>query len=254
MTARSETPWQYRLALIKSKCIYQYFPGRMRAMKALYGSLLGAGDLCFDLGSHIGNRVDALRSLGCRVIAVEPQPFLASYLRRRFALDSDVVVDERAVSEATGNATLHWSPQHLTVSSLDPGWVESLRAVREHDIAFTESQEVKTATIGALIDDYGTPRYCKIDVEGADLAVIRSLPVALDIVSFEHLPHRLDATAASLAALGELAEYRYNYFPRESHRFRMPVLASAAELLRELAGIAGRGWSCDVFAVRQGGV
>lgn len=253
VSERNQAPWRCRLALLKSKCIYQYVPGRLRAMKAFYGSMLGAGDLCFDLGSHVGNRVDALTSLSCRVVAVEPHPFLARYLRRRFAGNHDVVVDDRAVSDQPGEATLHWSPQHLTVSSLEPGWVDSLQAVRSHNIAFTESQTVKTVTIGELIREHGEPRYCKIDIEGVDLAVIRTLATPIRILSFEHLPHRFEATAGSLAALGSLAEYRYNYFVRESHRFRMPAPASADDLLRELRAIADRAWSCDLFAFRQGG-
>ena len=100
----------------------------------------------------------------------------------------DVVVDERGVSDEPGAATLHWSPRYLTVSSLKPDWVDSLQAVRSHNIAFTESQTVAIATIGELIREYGAPRYCKIDIEGLDLAVIRSLPMPLGIVSFEHLP------------------------------------------------------------------
>jgi FkbM family methyltransferase len=253
VNAPAEIPWRYRFALLKSKCIYQYVPGRLRAMKALYGSIVTTGDLCFDLGSHIGNRVDVLTSLSCKVVALEPHPFLASYLRRRFSNNRDVVVDERAVSDKPGEATLHWSPRHLTVSSLEPGWVDSLRALRAHNIAFTESKTVQTVTIGELIRQHGAPRYCKIDIEGADLTVIRSLPIPISVVSFEHLPHRLDATTASLAAFGSLASYRFNYFIRESHRFRLPAPVSAQDLLRELRGIADRGWSCDVFAFRQEG-
>jgi FkbM family methyltransferase len=252
VTGLTETPWRYRLALLKSKCMYQYVPGRFRAMKALYGSMLSAGDLCFDLGSHIGNRVDVLTSLSCKVVAVEPHPFLASYLRRRFSRNRDVLIDERAVSAESGEAALHWSPRFLTVSSLEPGWVDSLQALRAHNIAFTESQTVEITTISELIRRYGAPRYCKIDIEGSDLAVIRSLPIPISVVSFEHLPHRFDATGASLDALSELADYRYNYFVRESHRFRVPAAVSAEVLLRELRGIADRGWACDVFAFKQG--
>jgi FkbM family methyltransferase len=249
----THTRWQYRLALFKSKCMYQYVPGRFRAMKTLYGSMVSAGELCFDLGSHIGNRADVLTSLSCRVVAVEPHPFLAAYLRRRFSGNRDVVVDERAVSDEAGEATLHWSPQYLTVSSLASDWVDSLKALRSHGIAFTESRTVATTTLGELIREYGEPRYCKIDIEGSDLAVIRSMPMAIGVVSFEHLPHRFDATAACVAALGERADYRYNYFIRESHRFRLPAPVAAELLLRELRGIAARGWSCDVFAFRQVG-
>lgn len=232
--------------------MYRYFPGRLRAMKALYGSMLSAGDLCFDLGSHIGNRVDVFTSLSCKVVAVEPHPLLARYLRRRFSASRDIVVVEQGVSDESGEATLHWSPKFLTVSSLKPDWVDSLQALRSHNIVFTESQAVETTTIGELIREYGVPRYCKIDIEGFDLAVIRSMPIPISIVSFEHLPHRFDDTAASLAALGQLADYRYNFFVRESHRFRALAPLSSQELLRELRGIAGRGWACDVFAFRQG--
>jgi FkbM family methyltransferase len=231
--------------------MYRYVPGRYRAMRTLYGSILSAGDLCFDLGSHIGNRVDVLTSLSCRVVAVEPHPFLASYLRRRFAGNPGVIVDGRAVSHESGQATLHWSPRHLTVSSLASDWVDSLQAVRSHGISFTESQTVTTTTIGDLIETYGKPRYCKIDIEGADAAVIGSLRVPIDAVSFEHLPHRFDATSASVAALGALSDYRYNYFVRETHRFRMAEPVAAPQLLRELHGSSKRGCSCDVFGFRH---
>lgn len=243
--------WRYRLALLKSKCVYQFVPGRLRAMRALYGSMLSPGDLCFDLGSHVGSRVDALTSLSCRVVAVEPHPFLASYLRRRFAANVAVTVVERAVSDEVGLATLHWSPQYLTVSSLEPGWVDALQALRPHNIVFTGSQAVATTTVGALIDEFGQPRYCKIDIEGAEVEAIRSLRVPIDIVSFEHLPHRFDATAASLVGLGDLADYRYNYFVRESHRFVASAPLSSEDLLRQLRGIADHGWSCDVFAFKR---
>ena len=34
------------------------------------------GDLVFDIGAHVGDRVAAFRRLGARVVAVEPQPAL----------------------------------------------------------------------------------------------------------------------------------------------------------------------------------
>jgi FkbM family methyltransferase len=245
------TPWHQRLGLLKSRCMYQLVPGRLRAMRTLYGSMLSAGDLCFDLGSHVGNRVDALSALSCSVVAVEPHPLLARYLRHRFRANASVTIVERAMSDEVGHATLHWSPHYLTVSSLDPGWVDELRVIRPHDIVFTETQLVATTTIAALIDEFGLPRYCKIDIEGAEAAVIRSLQVPIEIVSFEHLPHRFDATAAIVARLSELADYRYNFFGRESHRFIASTFLSADGLFDRLRAMAHRGWSCDVFAFKR---
>ena len=129
--------------------------------------------------------------------------------------------------------------------------MDSLQDVRPHDISFTESQTVETITVNDMIAAHGVPRYCKIDIEGVDLAVIESLREPIEIVSFEHLPHQIDITEQALAALGQLADYRFNYFLRESHKFPSPSLLDAGELLRALRGPKSHGGSSDVFAFRR---
>ena len=48
---------------------------------------LRPGDLYFDIGAHVGNRIRAARQIGARVVAVEPNPeltvFLKALVRRR---------------------------------------------------------------------------------------------------------------------------------------------------------------------------
>ena len=39
------------------------------------------GDLVFDVGAHVGDRIAAFRRLGARVVAVEPQPALVRTLQ-----------------------------------------------------------------------------------------------------------------------------------------------------------------------------
>ena len=46
-------------------------------MDALYRQFVKRGDLVFDIGAHVGDRVAAFRRLGAKVVAVEPQPALA---------------------------------------------------------------------------------------------------------------------------------------------------------------------------------
>ena len=45
-------------------------------MDALYARFVKAGDLVFDIGSHVGDRIAAFRRLGARVVACEPNPSL----------------------------------------------------------------------------------------------------------------------------------------------------------------------------------
>ena len=58
----------------RSLAIYYGRPWRFPVMDAFYARLVRPGDLCFDLGAHVGNRVRSWRRLGAHVVAVEPHP------------------------------------------------------------------------------------------------------------------------------------------------------------------------------------
>ena len=50
-------------------------------MDALYARFVKAGDLAFDIGAHVGDRISSFRRLGARVVALEPQPGPARAIR-----------------------------------------------------------------------------------------------------------------------------------------------------------------------------
>src|SRR6266540_2818195 len=74
---------------------------RRGRMEAFYRQFLAPGDLAFDIGSHVGNRVRAFRRVGARVVAVEPQPDFARLLRLLYGRDTGVVIEECAVWSET---------------------------------------------------------------------------------------------------------------------------------------------------------
>ena len=45
------------LGLLRSLLIYYAKPFQLRRMTAFYARLLNPGDLCFDIGAHVGNRL-----------------------------------------------------------------------------------------------------------------------------------------------------------------------------------------------------
>ena len=59
-------------------------------MDRLYGSFVRRGDLVFDVGAHVGDRVASFRRLGARVVAVEPQPALVKVLKLFYGRSADV--------------------------------------------------------------------------------------------------------------------------------------------------------------------
>ena len=69
------------LGLARSLAIYYAVPLRARQLRRFYASFVKEGALAFDIGAHVGSRVRTWRSLGARVVAVEPQPIFARTLR-----------------------------------------------------------------------------------------------------------------------------------------------------------------------------
>jgi hypothetical protein len=60
--------------VIRSLLTYYVGKQRRQAMDDWYRRFLRPGDLAFDVGSHVGDRVASLHRLGATVVAVEPQP------------------------------------------------------------------------------------------------------------------------------------------------------------------------------------
>src|SRR5215475_2709506 len=102
------------VGLLRSLAIYHAIPLRQRRLKHLYRQFVRAGDLVFDIGAHAGNHVRAFSTLGCRVVAVEPQPDFARLLRMLFSGRSAVHLIEAGVGRAPGRSTLSISERTPT--------------------------------------------------------------------------------------------------------------------------------------------
>jgi FkbM family methyltransferase len=159
------------IGLARSLLVYHAIPLRQRRMQRLYRRFARPGDLVFDVGAHVGNRARALAAIGCRVVALEPQPDFARVLRTLFARNGAVQVVEAAVATATGEAWLSVSDRTPTVSTLAAPW----RDARAQEAGFggvewNREVRVRTVTLDELIARHGDPAFVKIDVEGgADL-------------------------------------------------------------------------------------
>jgi hypothetical protein len=94
------------VGLLRSIAIYHGIPFRQLRLRELYSKFVTAGDLVFDVGAHAGNRTRAFAALGCRVVALEPQPDFARLLRLLFARSPRVQVLEAAASERDGRVDL----------------------------------------------------------------------------------------------------------------------------------------------------
>jgi FkbM family methyltransferase len=240
--------------LARSLVVYYGQPWKRRRMDRMYAEFIRPGDLCFDIGAHVGNRIRSFVSLGARVIAVEPQPDLVVILERLYGGHKDVVLLKCAIGAEDGTATLRISTSTPTLSSTSAGWVDRMRAEPVfRGVAWDKEVVVPMRTLASLIAEFGEPAFCKIDVEGSELDVLRGAGRPLRSVSFEYLPAAVDAALACVEELEANGAYRYRASPGESHRF----LASgskgqwwtAEEARAFLSRLAPGDRSGDMFAV-----
>lgn len=219
-------------------------------MGRFYAQFIRPGDLCFDLGAHVGNRVWAWSQLGAQVIAVEPQPACLALLRRWYGRRPNVTLVNAAVGAEPGRAPLWVSAATPTVTTLSRPWIEAVQQDASFaEVRWDDSVEVDVTTLDALIARFGVPAFCKIDVEGYELAVLRGLSQPLPALSFEYLPAARDAAAACIARLAELGEYRFNRSVGEQHRWAGPWLDTRS-MLAFVAGLAPGDGSGDIYARR----
>lgn len=238
-----------RLAgIARSLAIYYGKPGRGRRERGFFRAFLGPGDLAFDVGAHVGSRTRSWRRLGARVVAVEPQPQLARLLRWLFRDDPGVTVLECALGAQSGVGTLIHSPGTPTVSTLSAGFVHAAGGARAfRKVRWSERRVVQVTTLDALVELYGTPTFCKIDVEGFEPQVLAGLSRPLPALSVEYLDACPEAAVQAVRTLERLASYRFNACPGESLRWALPMWTDAAGMAEWLG--QRQSASGDVYAV-----
>ena len=144
-----------------------YIQKILEATKKKYGN-----PVCVDIGANLGLFSYLMSCQSSRVIAIEPQPKLASYLKA--VLPKNVVIENLAVSDHDGIAQMRIpkvkglggaSAQQDALATIE----ESNPITKQVNLDFIE---VPIKTLDQILKDESRVDFIKIDVEGHELSVL----------------------------------------------------------------------------------
>ena len=238
--------------LRRSLDVYYGDAARDAAMDALYARFVRAGDLAFDIGSHVGDRIGAFRRLGAHVVALEPQPLCARAIRAIYAGDENVTLIESACGAEAGTLTLQINSANPTVSTASPDFIRAADGAGGWEgQTWDAAIEVPCTTLDALVTQYGAPAFAKIDVEGFEDTVLAGLSRPLPVLSFEFTTIQPDVALRCLDRLASLGPYGFDLALGESQKLGFGRWISKADMAAHIAALPHEANSGDVYCVLQ---
>jgi FkbM family methyltransferase len=187
-----------------------------------YSRFIKKDDLCFDIGANYGMRTEIFLKLGARVVAVEPQDACMQELKKKYGNNKRVILIKKAISDNYGEEELMISDSH-TLSSMSKEWINSIKSsdmffVSTKAFSWQKSAKVQVTTLNHLIKEYGKPVFLKIDVEGYEYKVLKSLSEPIKVISFEFTPTQVFILSAIniVKHLASIGEVKFNYSFGES--------------------------------------
>jgi FkbM family methyltransferase len=189
---------------------------------SFFSELLEPNPLCFDIGANIGEKSEILLEIGANVVAFEPQLQCVEELKARCRpYQKHLRICQTALGSEMGEAEFHASATSA-LSSFFQDWSDS-----------TTKLQVPVTTLDRAIAEFGKPNYCKIDVEGWELEVLKGLTQPIPLISIEyHLGAReVDIVRDCLGYLSQFGELQINITTAETLVFSLQEWVSLDKFL-----------------------
>lgn len=173
-----------------------------RCIDKIMQRLLNKHSNCIDIGCHLGSILSQIVKLApCgEHLAFEPITYKAKWLQKKFP---KVKVYARCLSSVSGEVSFYYCPQLSSYSSLKP---------EENKESLYEMIKVKCDRLDDLVQPGSQIDLIKIDVEGAELEVLRGARRILK----ESQPYLiLECTASGTKRFGNTPADVYDFLSNE---------------------------------------
>ncbi len=245
--------WKQYLGILRSQYIYYGKPWQQKRMTQFYRQFIGPNDLCFDVGAHLGNRTKSWRQIGARVIAIEPQPQCIDFLQRHFGADPSVNILPKAIGRTPGQLPFYVSELTPTVSTMSQEWFKPIKETTAYTVKWDTTIQVAVVTLDQLLEQYGLPQFCKIDVENYEVEVLAGLSQAIPCLSFEYYQSTIPNALQCIDLLSHLGNYEFNWTVGADFKFHQTHWENAKTMKALLQHLPDGVRAGDVYA-REGGI
>lgn len=214
------------------KCVNQSLKRdrRDREMLRFYSRFIHKGDLCFDVGAHMGNRTEIFLKLGAKVIAVEPQEDCINQLREKFNNEPRLTLVNKGLSDKEGELTLYICEDATTISTFSDKW----KTGRFSNYEWNIEKLIPVTTLDNLMKEFGLPVFCKIDVEGFEFQVLKGLSRPITYISFEFTREFFNDVESCVNYLLSLGYVKFNCSLGESAKMLFQSWVTAKKLYQRL--------------------
>jgi FkbM family methyltransferase len=213
----------------------------------IYSKFVRKNDVCFDVGANDGLITEGLLSLGAKVVSVEPQDSCLKLLREKFKNNANVSVVGKAASDHEGEDVISICEDAPTISTMSDKWKSKGRFSENYE--WDATQKVEVTTLDKLIDQYGMPSFCKIDVEGYELSVLKGLTRPIPFISFEFTREFFnDAKACIEHILSINTQAMFNCTLHGTKDLLFADWVTRQELMRRLENEENKLYCGDIYA------
>lgn len=136
--------------------------------------------LIYDVGMHLGEDAEFYLSKGYKVIAIDADPNLIKLAKSRFASDNKLM-QIQFLNYAICDVDDTEFKFHLSEESI---WNSLNLSISNRLNKYKESIIVTSKTLPSLFHEFGTPFYCKVDIEGTDEKCLLSLTGIQELPAF----------------------------------------------------------------------
>jgi FkbM family methyltransferase len=188
--------------------------------------------LLFDIGANIGKWT--LQNLNNNtIVAVEASPKTYRELVKNVT-GKNVIALNYAVSNTLSDTVKFYESQSNTLSSLDKRWLEDPRSrfgVNSSINPYIEI-DVKTISLDTLIANYGMPDILKVDVEGGENIVLKSLTQRAKLLCFEWASEWNPETFECIDHLASLGYTQFHVQNEDAYTYRTNQFEHTVESLK----------------------